>query len=463
MELNHPCNDSGCGEMPELKRLNYFYGQMLGVNDFRTEQSYFREKLKLTNRCLHGYGTVCGLMVVQEGAPQDCHGEGDAERREIVAQLDDLAVQLKEAREKEDAQAVKAIEDKIGRLRQRLQELPPGDCTPAPGVQVTLEPGLALDCEGNQIVVPRKHRFDPWTLLSDTDRRRVLDGQGIDLYLSLCYCEQGVDPVRPVMPNACGATSECTYGKVRDAYRLTLSATAPERDTRCESCCSCCENACLPIAVLRGYRKGQPASAIDNSIRRPLATYPATTITGISWTHGATYDAEEAGAILGSPDEAPGLQVNFSRPVLTSTLANGVIDVWVLEGGNTKHAGMYYLDGAFEDFGGAEAVDSVRYTYQGTERLDDGDRVLITIRCAFILDECCVPVDGTHVGGRVPLIDSFKDFDRSTAAPRCALKPPGYGPWTSGANSPGSNFESWFYIDSEKDAEKRRGNKEIVK
>ena len=462
MELNHPCNDSGCGEMPELKRLNYFYGQMLGVNDFRTEQSYFREKLKLTNRCLHGYGTVCGLMVVQEGAPQDCHGEADIERRRIEAELEVLLVQLDAAREKGDEQAAKAIEAKMFDLRRKLQELPPGDCTSVPSSQVALEPGLAFDCEGNQVIVPRKYTFDPWVLLSDADRKRVLEGQGVDLYLSICYCEQPVDPVRPVMPNACGATSECTYGKVRDSYRLTLSATAPPLDKRCESCCSCCEETCLPLAVLRGYRKGQPATAIDNSARRLVSTYPATTITGISWTHGASYSDEEASSIIGTPDKA-GLQIDFSRPVLTSSLTPGVIDMWVIEGGKTKHAGVYYLEGEFEDFGGADTVSSVRFTYQGDETLDDGDRVMITVRCAFILDECCKPVDGAHVGGRVPLIDAFKEFDRSTPAPRCAARPPGYGPWTSGASTPGGSFESWFYIDSAKDAEKRRGNKEIVK
>src|SRR5262249_28039999 len=46
-----------------LDRLNYFYGQMLGVRDFQSEQRFFREKHKLHNRCLHGHGFVCGLKV----------------------------------------------------------------------------------------------------------------------------------------------------------------------------------------------------------------------------------------------------------------------------------------------------------------------------------------------------------------------------------------------------------------
>jgi hypothetical protein len=460
MKLNHPCNDGGCGEMPELKRLNYFYGQMLGVNDFRTEQSYFREKLKLTNRCLHGFGVVCGLMVTQEGAPQDCNGQSDAERRKIEAELKDLEAKLRAAREAGDEASVKAIEEQMAILRQRLQSLPPGECTPAPSAKVIVEPGLAFDCEGNQVIVARAHSFDPWDLLSDTDRRRVLDGQGSDLYLSICYCEHGVDPVRPVMPNACGATNECSYGKTREGYQLMLSTTAPAPDTRCESCCNCCEESCLPLAVLRGYRKGEAATSVDNSVRRLISTYPATTITGISWTHGASYSAAEASAILGTPDKA-GLQIDFSRPVLTSSLTDGVIDLWVIEGGRTNRAGVFYLEGAFEDFGGAPTVSSVRFSYQGDETLDPGDRVMITVRCAFILDECCKPVDGVHVGGRTPLIEAFKEFDHADPNLRCAVKPPGYGPWTSGSSTPGSSFESWFFIESARDAEKRRSDKEI--
>src|SRR5687767_4724570 len=54
---------STCASLPDFKRLNYFYGQLLGVADFQTEQNFFREKLKLHNRCLHGYGVICGLKV----------------------------------------------------------------------------------------------------------------------------------------------------------------------------------------------------------------------------------------------------------------------------------------------------------------------------------------------------------------------------------------------------------------
>jgi hypothetical protein len=469
MEHDNPCNLAGgetaCADLPELKRLNYFHGQMLGVNDFRTEQHYFREKIKLHNRCLHGYGTVCGLKVGAVPTAQECNDEAGSARQHLQAELDILAAMLEQARKEKDAAAVKKLEEQVEQARRSLEQLPAG-CAAPTAARVLIECGLALDCEGNEIIVPRPYDFDPWQLLSEAERRLVQDhsgseGEGVDLFLSICYCEQPADPVRPVTPNACGATPECNAGKLRDAFRLRLASTAPPSDQRCETCCSGCKDACLLLAVLRGYRKGQAPKAIDNSVRRLVSTYPATVITGISWTHGATYSSDDAAAILGSPDAA-GIQVDFSRPVLTSTLKDGVVDLWVIEGGRTRKAGVYYLEGKFEN-PGSGAARSLRFTYQGDEQLDPGDRVMITIRCAFILDECCRPVDGVHVGGRAPLIPAFKQFDRAAPQPQCEREPHGYGPWTTGAGTPGSTFESWFFIEPAKNDDKRRAYKENVK
>ncbi len=50
-------------ESSSIKRVRYFYGQMLSVGDFQTEQGYFLEKQKRHNRYLHGFGVVDGLEV----------------------------------------------------------------------------------------------------------------------------------------------------------------------------------------------------------------------------------------------------------------------------------------------------------------------------------------------------------------------------------------------------------------
>ena len=60
-ELVNPCDVTVCRQFPELKRLNYCHGQMLGAQDFVDEQIYYLNKIALLTRCLHGYGVVCGL------------------------------------------------------------------------------------------------------------------------------------------------------------------------------------------------------------------------------------------------------------------------------------------------------------------------------------------------------------------------------------------------------------------
>lgn len=74
-----------------FQRNNYFYGKLLTVRDFQTEQSYFNDKRYLNNRFVHGAGVLCGLHVEKDGdrgimlkagAALDCCG------REIVVSED---------------------------------------------------------------------------------------------------------------------------------------------------------------------------------------------------------------------------------------------------------------------------------------------------------------------------------------------------------------------------------------
>ena len=47
-----------------FERNKYFYGKLLTVNDFETEQRYFNDKRRVINRFLYGSGVVCGMNVV---------------------------------------------------------------------------------------------------------------------------------------------------------------------------------------------------------------------------------------------------------------------------------------------------------------------------------------------------------------------------------------------------------------
>lgn len=55
-------------ETGAFERLNYYFGKLMTVRDFTTEQSYFNEKRWLLNARTTGWGVVCGLKV--ENVPE---------------------------------------------------------------------------------------------------------------------------------------------------------------------------------------------------------------------------------------------------------------------------------------------------------------------------------------------------------------------------------------------------------
>ncbi len=61
MDNHKPCGDS-CGEIAS-QRMLYFPGRYMSARDFTDEQNYFHTRRLLHNRILHGWGVVCGLYV----------------------------------------------------------------------------------------------------------------------------------------------------------------------------------------------------------------------------------------------------------------------------------------------------------------------------------------------------------------------------------------------------------------
>jgi hypothetical protein len=126
-----------------FKRLRYFEGMLLTAADFELEQKYFREKSKLHNRSLHGFGIISGLKVaVTKG-------------------------------------------------------------------QVIVEPGLALDCEGNELVIPTAQAIVP----------PATTGECLTAFVSVRFVEDDVSA-----GEAKGRTAIVTEG-----FELTI---APENFNR---------------------------------------------------------------------------------------------------------------------------------------------------------------------------------------------------------------------------------------
>ncbi len=62
MKQQTSCECPCCQSTP-LKRPRYFPRQLITPAEMNLEQSYFRERHKLHNRMLHGWGSVCGALV----------------------------------------------------------------------------------------------------------------------------------------------------------------------------------------------------------------------------------------------------------------------------------------------------------------------------------------------------------------------------------------------------------------
>src|SRR6266481_4772062 len=238
-EFNPQEHNGTCLNVAEFRRLNYFYGQMLSAQDFQIEQNFFREKMKLHNRCLHGYGTVCGLLVKPVPMPKDCPEEGDEIEKELRAKLKELLEEKKKLADSQvapqpaaesGAQAVASaqaqatsssparadssqarpapgeakdaaaaeLDAKIAAAQQQLDDFYKKHCKKEKRTLIRITPGLAIDCKGNEIVLRHPVTVDLLERLSNEDYKRVKKGI-CDLYVSLCYTEVPIDPVRPVL------------------------------------------------------------------------------------------------------------------------------------------------------------------------------------------------------------------------------------------------------------------------
>lgn len=172
------CGGSGCEKcgVSTMVRPRFFPGQLLVDGDLQLLSDYTTTKDRLHNRFLHGAGVVCGL-------PVRCH--------------------------------------------------------PCGGGKVVVEPGMALDCCGNDIVVPCAVELDVNKLISELRRDRLAGydcGDPCDekssgdepernlrrycLYVN--YCEELTDPVTPYISDDACSNIECEFTRVREGYAFEL-------------------------------------------------------------------------------------------------------------------------------------------------------------------------------------------------------------------------------------------------
>ena len=378
-----PCDAAACGAIA-LERNLFFTGKLMTARDFRDETAYLRSRIHLHNRLFVGTGVVCGLRIGEHDLPQ---------------------------------------------CRSRW---------------VVVRAGLAIDCCGREVV------------LSEDTRLRIVEDSspdGSDESRKFVVCirlrEQEIECV-PVLDDSCACTNPGVHpSRVREVgelHVLPLDDTYPEgcwprqsTGAECRGCddpdedaagcldadCTC--GGCVPIGVVVVH-PCEPIEIVDEQPPGPSrAAGSLTHVTGYSWTHGGELALGElAGAQNGE------LRVTFDRKLLPAESAEsgtGINVVTFAVQYTQTQADLEYLEPAEGyprlDETGCTAIFRLpkerlrrkngRY---GRDSLTPGTRVLVTLHCDFLLDCRGQPVDGNHLGGRVP----------------------------TGDGVPGGTFQSWFTL-----------------
>lgn len=167
------CKTKGLCHYDALTRTKFFYGMLLTDEHLRAEQTYHREALKRLNRHLWGAGIVCGLEV------------------------------------------------------RKLNKKETGLC-------IKVEPGLALDCDGNVIDVCKSLTLD----LSQVCKEAYPDGcapedvKPITKYLVIRYAEIAADPQPVLTPDddctPAGGGTKCEGSKYREGFCLEFRDECPD-------------------------------------------------------------------------------------------------------------------------------------------------------------------------------------------------------------------------------------------
>ncbi len=142
-----------------FERINYYFGKMMLVRDFKAEQSYHNEKRWLTNRLGFGWGTLCGLEV-----------------------------QVKEKSE----------------------------------LSVIVQPGLALDNYGHEIWITEEQSLNLEKLVPEKEAAASPPESPTEYYLTVMYFECKVEP-SPIPIEDCGKfDQDCEHNRIREHFKFQV-------------------------------------------------------------------------------------------------------------------------------------------------------------------------------------------------------------------------------------------------
>jgi hypothetical protein len=367
-------------------RNRYFTGKFMNALDFTTEQAYIVKRRWLQNRLFHGWGIACGLKVKHHENPE---------------------------------------------------------CRPR---WVVIEPGIAVDCYGREIIVRHHIRYElPLPPSATADYPAPVMPPFL---LCVRYNETTEQPV-PALDDSGGCNSALEDNYIREGYTIEVRPLDDPAfskgcwplpnipDTDLADCrhrppqCGCLEPECVcgslvPLALIDVNEYSPGSFTIDLSGRHVLGTEQLTHIDSFNWLHGEEIDAED---ILVEHAEHPRyhLRVKFDRPLKPAgecssgtgidlqTFLVQFRDDRILKFVPTLREESVYYD---EECQEAVYAISPRFIYDLREEGREFITVHVTLRCDFIIDCDGKAVDGDHLRAVTP----------------------------TGNGSQGGHFESWFRL-----------------
>ena len=411
-----------CGISP-FCRTQYFTGRLLTEQDFTAEQRYFRDKIRLHHRALHGWGVACGLRVKPHPFCPD--------RRLVI----------------EPGLAIDQCGYEIVIAREVELELPPAPEPPARSAKPPYgnpEKAPAYQPEPTHSHPP----YDPST----------------PIYICLRYseCETDFMPA-PFDECGCNDAQGRRASRICESYTLTLRYGTPESLEPCPSeCdeilheplgpCPAPEEAdCIPLAYLPRYVPGETVTddMIDNRSYRPLlpstrvhdrllrcilprvSANTLTRVSAIRWTHGQEYTCGDfIRFFTGTGSDHGAFEVTFDQPVRPECLTPRIFQATIARFGGAGRPSATPLEIAPARVWPGPTRTSyllqVDRDYAERELRGRWFDVYLTLRCNLVLDDRGRAVDGE-------LMASMQDGD-------FVVSPP------TGNGVPGGTLESWIRV-----------------
>ena len=185
-------NNSTNERLHQFERNRYFYGKLMTVSDFESEQTYHNDKRHLINRLIHGEGIICGLHI-----------------RDLQKDW-----------------------------------------------SVTLSPGFALNCMGQEIVVSKNEKH----FVSTDKINPTQSNPSSDIGIFIKRKDEGKDPI----PQISSSDQTCTDSKIQENFELYLDLLSDEHSIISSDECPSCKGK-EPGVLLSVLRKSLLGWEIDHT------------------------------------------------------------------------------------------------------------------------------------------------------------------------------------------------------